>query len=207
MTKFYNKFLIVSSLALLFLGVYVYFSHNLDVEAESSLTSSSQTPLATNSSFSQDTAFLATLTSLTQIKIDTSLFSNKAFNALTDNSVILEQVAIGRLNPFSIPRKNDPLPLPTPVVLVTTSDATGVTPNSAMLNGATSATTGITNTYFEYGLTNKFGKVTSASIKPTRGAFVGTVTGLKSKTQYFFRAAAKINGTVGYGTTVSFTTN
>lgn len=209
----YNKFLIVLATIVALSGFYVYFSNNLNANAagsDSSLVSSSSgAPAdllgATNDKISQDTAFLYTLTSLTKIKIDTSLFSESSFNSLNDNTVMLEPITPGRPNPFA--------PIAgavvnsTSVSPVTTNTPDQVTAKSAVLNGSVSSTNGVTNTYFEYGPTPTLGKITPNSKQSLIGTFGSTITGLTSGTTYFYRAVAKINGTLTYGDVISFNTN
>lgn len=216
MRRTYNTFLIAFSIALLFLGAYIYFSHGLSVQAasslgESSLTSDNATTPAqefsgsTDAKIATDTAFLATLTSLTKIRIDTSLFSNVAFQKLQDNTVVLEKPDPGRENPFApIDGNGGDTVVAAPVV---TNEALQITAKSAVLSGTITNPTGVSATYFEYGPTPTFGKVTTNSAPSLIGTYVMTITKLAPKTTYFYRAVAKINGIPLYGEVVSFSTN
>lgn len=221
MHKTYNKFLILIAIAILLSGSYVYFSHDLDAQAastsnqnNSALTSSnglSKVPVldSRNEKISQDTAFLTTLTSLNKLKIDTSIFSRQSFISLRDNTVTLEQVTPGRPNPFApINSENNPTVVPAQTSAVTTNEATEITTNSALLNGTIdSSLSGVTSSYFEYGPTEALGTVTPTAKQSLIGTFFTGLTGLKSKTKYYFSAVAKINGSLSYGEIVSFTTN
>ena len=216
MHRTYNKFLIVSAIILLLGGVYTYFSNSLNARAATPVSPNSAvssqngvTPLSTlttEDQISADTAFLATLTSLKKIKIDTSIFSSTGFKSLNDNTVNLEAVAPGRPNPFApidfvVSRNEAPL---SPVV---TNDATQITNKSAVLNGTINSLPGITSIYFEYGTEPELGKTTPPVKQSLVGTFVTSVTGLESETTYFFRAVAKVGTNVVYGDLISFNTN
>jgi hypothetical protein len=195
----------------LVLGGYAYLSNNLNANAADSAISSSN-GLKTNGKtsggsdqISKDTAFLYTLTSLTKIKIDTSLFTDTAFNLLTDNTVVLEPGTPGRPNPFA------PISgIPSTDVqksLVVTNVPDQITKTSAVLNGTTNNTTGVTSVYFEYGPTPTLGKFTKETKQSLIGTFGSNITGLTPDTVYFFRAVAKINGVLQYGDVIPFNTN
>ncbi len=218
MNNIFNKFLIIAAIAVILGGVYSYMSNDLVVSmdrqtaaaADSSLTSSSNndmtSALGSNDQISQDTAFLVTLTSLTKIKIDTSIFDSTPFNLLNDNTVILEPTVAGRPNPFA-PVSSTTLSS-APVSPVTTNVPTQITTKSVVLNGAIASNSmGVTSTYFEYGPTPSFGKTTAPAKQSLIGTFVTSVSSLTSDTTYFYRAVAKIGGNTHFGETVSFTTN
>lgn len=219
MHRSYNKFLIVIAIAIILSGTYVYFSNDLDAQAASTnnstnspLVSSNALPTLTssrNEKISQDTAFLTTLTSLNKLKIDTSIFSRQSFMSLRDNTVTLEQVIPGRPNPFApIKSENNTSIVATEMSPVTTNEATEITNNSALLNGTMdSSVSAVTSSYFEYGTTEALGTVTPTAKQSLIGTFFTNLTGLKSKTKYYFSAVAKINGALSYGEIVSFTTN
>lgn len=210
----YNKFLIVSTVALIIVGAYLYFSDNLNSEIVpvaygSSLTSSNILDKALSSVGNQinsDISFLNTLVSLKEIKIDTVLFNNKNFNSLKNNTVKIEPVVAGRSNPFvSIVDQdaNDN----TSTSDVITDQPTQIKDKTVILNGTVSMTNNVTDTYFEYGTTEDLGSVTTV-VKPSLvGSFIKTISGLTPKTNYFFKACAKINNIKSCGDLVSFTTN
>jgi len=209
----YNIILIVSAVALLFFGVYTYFYKGLNVEAQTPLSSSissqsGATPLesiTSDNEISADTAFLLTLTSLTKIKIDTSLFGNVAFQRLNDNTVNLEQVEAGRPNPFA-PISNITSDAQAQISPVTTNQPVKITAKTAALSGTISDPSIASSTYFEYGPTPTLGKVTPQATPSLIGTYVTTITGLTSQTTYFYRAVAKIRGTPLYGEVISFVT-
>lgn len=219
MHKKYNKFLIISFIIVSIFGVYSYFYNDLRSEAatavdeeDSPLTSSLDTTttapktVTTSNQVTEDTAFLMKLVSLTKIKIDTSLFTNKAFQLLVDNNIKLEAVPYGRTNPFS-PTTNSVTNTNNKITfLLKTNPATLVTSKSAILNGSIEGATS-DNIYFEYGTTETLGKVTPKVIPSLVGNFASNLIGLTSKTTYFFRAAAFVNGTLTLGEIMSLTTN
>jgi len=212
MHKNHNKFLVISFVGVLILGVYSYFHNDLinkAFSADSSLTSSlgATTPVSTNNvsaQASEDTAFLMNLASLTNITIDTSLFTDKSFNLLNDNSIKLEPVPYGRTNPFS-PTDSALAPASVSTVLHT-NPATLITNKSAIFNGLLEGAVS-DNVYFEYGNTETMGKVTPKVTTSLVGSFASIVTGLTSKTTYFYRSVANINGVKTPGEIISFNTN
>lgn len=214
MKKTYRKFLIISTI-FIFIGItYIYFSNNLNttpIAFGSSLTSSDGTeviPVSDGSvdKISSDISFLTTLVSLKKIKIDTAIFTNKSFNALQNNAVKIEPVVPGRINPFA------PIEVSNTNNIVSTSkvitDApTQITDKTAVLNGTINTVSGVTDTYFQYGTTTNLGTVTPTVKQSLVGTFIKNVLGLTPKTNYFYKACAKINGTATCGDVVSFTTN
>lgn len=215
MHKKYNKFLIVSFIVVFIFGVYSYFYNNLRSEAATTadpITSSLDTTttatnvVATSSQATEDTAFLMKLVSLTKIKVDSSLFNNKTFKLLVDNNIKLEAVPYGRTNPFS-PTTSSVTNINNAVTfLLKTNPATLITNKSAILNGSLEGVTS-DNIYFEYGITNTLGKITPKVIPSLIGNFASNLIGLTSKTTYFFRAVANINGVLTLGDITLFTTN
>jgi len=213
MNTTHNKFLIILSLILILSGIYLYFSNGTKSEAadsSSSLVSSNgQSPVSGFSSngetSSVDLSFVNTLTSLTTITINTSLFSDQSFNSLKDNTVKLEtNVITGRVNPFA---PIDSSLSSVSIVPITTNTPTQITDKTTILNGSTSSSVGVTGAYFEYGLTEALGINTPVVSQSLIGTFMQKIVNLKPKTTYFFRANAKINGVLQRGDILSFTTN
>ena len=216
--KRYNKFLIVSTIALLLGGVYLYSSHNIESDPiiptayGSSLASSAGTePLqssttAKDDKIGEDISFLTTLVSLKNIKIDTSLFSDKYFNKLQNNAVKIEKVTPGRNNPFA-PINSNTISINTATLSkVVTDPPTQITDKTTVLNGTINSS-GVTDIYFEYGTTPSLGTVTPNVKQSLVGTFIKNVVGLSPKTNYLYKACAKIGGAVLCGDVVSFTTN
>jgi hypothetical protein len=211
----YNHFLILSTFFFLLGGVYLYFSNEIKVDGVipvalgSSLVSSNgsspSTALSIGDQIASDISFLTTLVSLKKMNIDTDLFTNKSFNSLQNNTVVIEPVVAGRQNPFSpIGDMNNTNSIPaSPVV---TDLPTQITDKTVSLNGTINTLSGVTDTYFEYGITETLGTVTSIAKPSLVGAFIKNISGLIPQTTYFFRACAKINNIKVCGEVVSFTT-
>ncbi|MEW6143349.1 MAG: hypothetical protein AB1597_09415 [Chloroflexota bacterium] len=92
---------------------------------------------------------------------------------------------------------------------VTTGAATGVTINSAVLNGnlTSPGAAAAVNASFEYGTTDKYGQATKAEELKASGSFSATLSGLGPNTTYHFRAKADGGDKgVGYGADATFTT-
>lgn len=216
MHKKYNKFLIASFILVSLLGIYSYFYKDLKSEAatsNNSITSSlnneaAPLPQVGSDGAITDTAFLMKLDSLKKIKIDTSLLESKPFKLLIDNNIKLESVPYGRINPFA-PTDNPTINNVvnnTPVVSVKVNPPTQVTDKSAIVSGSLDSAKS-NNVYFEYGIADTFGKTTPKVTPSLVGNFSYKITGLSSKTIYFFRAAANINGVLTFSDTISFNTN
>lgn len=212
MHRKYNKFLIVSLVAVMVLGVYSYFYNDLKSEAASSdgsLTSTSGVtgvPAATTggSSVNEDIAFLVKLNSLRRIKIDVSIFESQAFKLLVSNNIKLDSAPYGRANPFSPTDK--PTAINKIAYTLKTNPASAITNKSAVLNGALEGATS-NNIYFEYGTAEPLDKVTMKLAPSLVGGFASSVSPLISKTTYFYRAVANVNGALVYGDINSFNTN
>jgi len=211
MNKTYHKFLIFFSILVVVGGAYLYFSSSLvsEASANSPLTSSLQENILSPSKdkIASDISFISTLASLSNINIDTALFTSKAFQSLNNNSVKLEAGNPGRVNPFSPVNNNDLtgslVTIPSPIITDSPLEIKSV---SAVLSGTVSSTVGVTNSYFEYGLTKALGtKTISASISLI-GVFITNVVGLKPETNYFYKACALINGEILCGDIIPFTT-
>jgi hypothetical protein len=212
MHKKYNKFLIVSFVGVLILGVYSYFYNDLKSEAatDSSLASSLDTTnttggeVAVSDQTAQDTAFITKLFSLTTIKVDTSLFTEQSFKLLVDNNIKLEPVPYGRTNPFAPTDKNAVSNKVT--FSVKSNPASGISNLSAVLNGSIEGATS-NNIYFEYGTDQALGKVTPKVIPSLVGNFAFRILALTPKTTYYFRTVANVNGALTFGEIISFNTN
>jgi parallel beta-helix repeat protein len=90
---------------------------------------------------------------------------------------------------------------------VTTNDASGITGNSATLNGnlGNLGTAPTVNVSFEWGKTVSYGNTTTPESKNTTGAFTFALGSLSPNTTYHFRAKAIGDGT-SYGLDKSFYT-
>lgn len=215
MKKTYNKFLIISTFILFIGGLCLYFYNNagsnnfVPTAFGSSLESSADATSATNSDttpsndIKSDISFLTTLVSLKSLKIDTSIFSNQSFNKLQNNSVTIEPVQAGRLNPFAPMNTNNSNSVST----VVTNQPTQISDKSAVLNGTINTISGVADTYFEYGASSLgVNNITTLVKQSLVGTFVKSISGLTPKTTYSYKACAKINSVVSCGEVVSFTT-
>jgi hypothetical protein len=212
MHKKYNKFLIVSFVGVLVLGVYSYLYNDLKSEAASSgdIVSSLDVPAPDanitegSAKTAEDTAFLMQLVSLNKIKIESALFNEQPFKLLINNNVKLDPVPYGRINPFSpidkvnTNNKN--------IFLLKTNGASSISGNSVVLNGSLNGAIS-NNVYFEYGPSEELGRITPKVTASLVGNFASNVTGLIPRTKYFFRLTANVNGILSLGEIMSFTTN
>jgi len=156
---------------------------------------------------SSDISFLTTLVSLKRITIDTSIFSDKSFNSLKNNAVKIDRIEPGRSNPFAPINASKIRNISLTAAKVVTDQPTQITSTSTILNGTVNATSGVTDLYFEYGTTENLGTLTPIVQQSLVGTFIKNVSGLNPKTNYFFKACAKINSVATCGEVVSFTTN
>ncbi len=213
MHRKYNKFLIISFVLVFILGAYSYFYNSFVKEAssaDSSLTSSLTTSAPTEATTisqkaAEDTAFLMNLRTLTNIKIDADIFKDKSFNLLVNNKPSLEQAPYGRENPFSPTDK--PAVTNKATIFIITKAPSNVTNKSAVLNGTLENGATSNNIYFEYGTTQDLGKATPKTTASLVGSFASAIPNLTSKTTYFYRAAANVNGSMVFGDLISFNTN
>lgn len=211
----HKNFLIIFLVIILTSGAYLFFSNDLNSEKVvpvafgSSLASSTTTmeiPLTSlDNKIASDISFLTTLVSLKKIDIDTSIFTNNFFNALKNNAVKIEPVLPGRANPFSpFEGVNENI---VSVANVITDQPTQVTDKTVVLNGTINTTSGVTDTYFEYGTTEQsLSNITTTAKQSLVGTFVKNVLGLNSKTTYYYKACAKINNLSVCGEVIPFTT-
>lgn len=210
MHKKYNKFLVISFVGVFILGVYSYFYNDFIGEvssAENSLTSSLETNVptgtgsVTSENVSVNTSFIMDLATLTRIKVDSTIFKDQAFKLLVDNSIPLGEAPYGRINPFSPADKNAKISF-----ILKSIPATSVTSNSAILNGSFEGSAP-NNIYFEYGVSETLGNKTPKLAASSVGNFASMLSGLNSKTTYYYRSVASINGNIVYGELISFKTN
>jgi len=139
--------------------------------------------------------------------MDTSIFNSQAFKSLKNNSVKIDKVTPGRLNPFAPMSSTDVVNVASAPVVVT-DQPTQITDKTAVLNGTVNSMGNITDTYFEYNTLNTGVNNISTTAKMSLvGTFVKNIIGLTSKTTYYFKACAKINNIANCGELISFTTN
>jgi len=93
---------------------------------------------------------------------------------------------------------------------VVTNSATGISQNSATLNGQVNPNGGNTNYWFEYGTSWALGYNTSQQNAGSGNSNINVnsyISGLSSNTTYYFRAVAQNNYGIVYGSILSFTTS
>lgn len=209
-SKILKIILLVS--VLIFLGVlYNYVvKPKLASKSSSALVSSkdsnTSTASVTNSTITKETEFLSTLLNISRINIDTSIFDSKSFESLKDNHIpIVNTEPVGRTNPFApfdmgqiSSNSSDP---------VSTLPASEITATSALLLGSVSSELKPKAIYFEWGTSESLGQATEAVDQSLVGNFTKSLTGLKSKTKYYFRAVVQVGTNYIVGDVMSFTTN
>ena len=91
---------------------------------------------------------------------------------------------------------------------VTTNEATKIKAKRATLNGRLTSlgTASSVAVSFEWGPTTDYGSTTKPRTMTSTGDFRATITGLTPDTTYHFRAKAEGDGTIVYGSELSFTT-
>jgi hypothetical protein len=147
--------------------------------------------------------FLALLLNIRSIKLDDSLFTSAAFNALTDLSrPITPDTDPGRDNPFA-PIGSDSTVISTQV---TTSNPSAITATASTLNGVLSIGGPSITRWFEFGPTNALGTMTTPKPQSNPGAFTETITGLLPNTTYYVKASASVGGQVISGAVVQWKT-
>lgn len=210
--KIFKIFLVVIT-AIIIIGLiylYIYRSGTSEAADSSPLSSSSENNKTENDIISEqaslDISFISTLSSLNKIKIDSAFFDSKSFVSLKDNSVVLEEVNPGRENPFSPININNLSPSTT-LSKIKTNEPSQISSNSAILNGLVDMADTFSNLYFEYGTTLALDKKTPNVEPSISGSFMANISGLKTKTTYYYRSAVKIGDNILYGDVMSFTTN
>lgn len=207
------KIILLVSILILLGVVYNYVvKPKLSNKSSSSLVSSKDkntstaTASATNSTITKETEFLSTLLNISRINIDTSIFDSKSFESLKDNHIpIVNTEPVGRTNPFApfdmgqiSLNSSDP---------VSTLPASEITANSALLLGSVSLELKPKAIYFEWGTSESLGQSTEVVDQSLVGNFTKSLTGLKSKTKYYFRAVVQVGTNYIVGDVMSFTTN
>ena len=92
---------------------------------------------------------------------------------------------------------------------VSTNQASGLSTNSAILNGSLDSLGTNSNSadvWFEYGTTTNYGNTTAQIVRTSTGSFSTSLSNLSPNTTYHFRAAARNGAGTVYGSNQSFTT-
>ena len=154
-------------------------------------TSTSRQGMGAGTSFSN---FSSTLTNL-------SANTTYYFRAMAQNNLGTNQGTILSFTTQSNQTSGAPI--------VVTNTASGVSLNSATLQGSVNPNNSSTTGWFEYGTSTSFGSTTSTNSigsGSTSNAFSFTVFNLASNNTYYFRAVAQNNSGISYGSTLSFST-
>lgn len=206
-TKIIIIVLIIASLGV----VYQYVvKPKLSTKPSSPLVSSKDKATSNTSTASKtitkETEFLSTLLNISRINIDTTIFDSKSFESLKDNHIpIVNEEVVGRQNPFApFDFTQNSIKSSEPV---STLPASQVTSNSALLLGSVSSEITPKSIYFEWGTSESLGLSTEDVDQSLVGNFTKSLTGLKSKTKYYFRSVVQIGSNKIAGEVMSFTTN
>lgn len=186
--------------------------------------------IATSSESAYGQEFLTLLLNLKKISLDDSLVTSNAFLGLQDfTKVLISQNNQGRPNPFA-PIGSDSNLAPTPVTAPVTPTAPTISPSqngtntpsstvttippgsitsvSASLNGILNQSISGSTRWFEWGTSSSnLGTATPATLQANSGGFAVIVSGLAPRTTYYFRAKARVNGTIISGAILNFSTN
>jgi hypothetical protein len=154
-------------------------------------------------------SFAATLSTISGITLDTSIFSNAGYRALRDYPVNLGTAVIGRQNPFApIGADGSAGNINAAAAVQVQTLAPGKILSTTAELGALVSTTTTTPTtvVFQYGTSDTLGQAT-APIKVTQnGTALFTITGLTPATTYYVEAVAVQGSSTATGTIMSFTT-
>jgi len=203
-----NIIIIVVVVALGAGGYILFFQNNQNASTNALQTTTNTGAISTDGSAATGTDnvgqdFLTQVLNIQSIKLDTALFSNKAFTVLQDfNLPIPPDTNPGRQNPFA--------PLGSDSTVVSTQVSTGnpssVTATTSTLNGTLTVSDPSATRWFEYGTTKALGTLTAPTSQTTPGVFAEKITGLTPNTSYFVRASASIGGVTVTGNVVTWKT-
>jgi len=231
-SKIKTLFFLVLAIGIAYFG-YNYFIKK-DTPVAGLVSTSTQAGGASAETGSQlGNEFLKMLLNMKVITLDSSIIQTAPYTQLKDFTKILSpDTNPGRPNPFApigtegavpvTPSSSTPQPTITPVqngtntetntntistASVETGSATAIQAISVSLNGNLLQSVSGSTVWFEYG-TNPQSLTTSTarSQHNLSGVFAVPVSGLRSATTYYYRAAAKVNGRDVFGQTLTFRT-
>jgi hypothetical protein len=153
--------------------------------------------------------FLNLLLSMRNVKLDNSLFTSDSFKILRDfSSPLSSDGTQGRPNPFAPIGQDGPISGQS--YLVTTSQVTQLTDQSANLSGLLPSGVIASERWFEWGTRPNLpfqNQTIKVSQNVTTGVFQYNLLGLTPDTTYYFRAAAKVGQVIIFGSVNTFKTN
>lgn len=211
MSKKVKIFVIVIAVIAVLIVIFNYVGGSTPAPASTGLTSSAGTVLPGGAAGDPSAAtagqFASTLSSINSINLDTSIFSNPAYQALRDYPVALGTAIIGRTNPFAPVGSDTGGSSATPSLQIQTLAPGKVVKDSAELGALVTVNNTLpVSVVFQYGTTNTFGS-TTAPVKVTKsGTALFTAKGLAPGTTYYVEAVAVQGSFTATGTSMSFTT-
>lgn len=215
MSKKVKIFVIVILVIAALIALFSYLGNKNPTPAASGLSSSATetgvVPAGGTGDITPDASassqFSATLLAVNSINLDTSIFSNPAYEALRDYPVALGTAIIGRVNPFAPIGSDAPSSGVAPSLQVQTLAPGKITASSTELGAlVTVNTTAPVTVVFEYGLTDSFGTTTPPVNVTKSGTALFTAKGLTPATQYYVQAIAVQGSSTATSNTMSFTT-
>jgi hypothetical protein len=207
MSKKVKIFIIAVAVIIVGLWAYSTFGSTPAPAPASPLTSTGTAPAPVSALETKGLSdFSALLSSVRNIDIDTSVFSNPAYKTLRDYPVNLGTDTVGRANPFApIGSDQDGAIESTPVVQ--TLQPGKITATGAELGvQITLKDTVPVTVVFEYGTSDTFGTASTPATVAKSGTGLITVNNLIPATTYYVRAVAVRGSTTTTGNTVTFTT-
>lgn len=215
LSKGTKRFAIIIIVLAIIVGVFAFSGSKTPKSAStdtgSGLVTSSGTPVVPGGGVSDPTQtvddFGTLLSTVQSINIDTTIFSDRAYLALRDNSVSLGSDIVGRNNPFA-PIGVDAAAQTTGTLSIATLQPVKITSTSAEFDAQlTTGDTQPVTVIFEYGVSDTFGSSTSPLTTNHSGLTSVSVTGLSPNTTYYVRALASKGGSSPItANTMSFTT-
>ncbi len=203
-----KKITIIFILIVLAIGAVVYVKQSRPTVPQQPLASSSKGAglIGGSTNAAPASSFSNLLSTIKNIEIDTSIFSNEAYKTLRDYPVLLGTDVIGRSNPFApIGIDSDRGAAQVQFETLQPGKVTGTTAEfgaQATVGGSTLQS----NVVFEYGTSDFFGSATPPVVLPKNGTVLYTQTGLLPQTTYYVRAVLAVGSTTTLGNTMTFTT-
>ena len=217
MSKKVKTIIIVIVIIILVIAALAYFGNNAaPVAPDTGLTSSAASTgtvvvpggPASDPAAGNAANFSSLLSSIDSITLNTSIFTNPAYEALVDNPVILGTAVIGRQDPFAPIGTDAGGDQPAPLLQLQTLAPGKIISNSAEFGALVnvSSVTPPISVVFQYGTSDTFGSATAPVNVTKSGTALLTVTGLIPSTTYYVEAVAVQGSVTATGSIMSFTT-